>query len=627
MSKKKFAVLTSGWSVDYVLSTLQGMREACKKANADLYVFTFYRYLESKDEANTTGFAIFDLINYQDYDGIIIMPNLFNDDRLVEIQRKKILESGIPAVSLIQPLEGLHFINSENHLAYKKLILHLINEHKLSHLCYIGGPDGNAGSESNYKAFVEAIKESGLNIKDQIFAGKTDWSYDTAYQVAKNLFTDKNNLPQAVVCVNDWAAMATIRAAEENGIRVPQDLKIVGFDNISISDKVIPSISSVDINANQMGIAAIELLLSKPKRVTSRIVYAETIIRSSCGCVNEITPEQVQYSMSYNSLLDKEQQFASQLRHLEDTFIKHETLMSLTNNLQTYFEKRHLFEGPDFAILINQGVIDSLQESIDSPEESRTFDEKLKTIVNIQNGKPSQRFDIDKRQLIPENMISEESTLYLFLPIFNQKYLHGYYLSKNCLDLLLNKSAYNWTRNFGTIIEKFRQTSVYRYISEQLKVLSTKDSLSDLLNRAGLDMYGFSLFERNNEEGIPTQIIFVDINDMKTINDKYGHLQGDLAVKTVADSIAKEIPQSYIAVRYGGDEFVIIGPYLEEIDYCKKIENHLAQKVKKMTLPYNLTASFGSKIFAANERQDLLSAIKVVDEIMYKNKLNFHSKK
>lgn len=625
MTKRKIAILTAGWSVDYILAIIEGMKKACKDKNTDLYFFTCYPFTEPSGVSNTTGFAIFDLMNFGDFDGVVIMPNLFNNDEEVQKWHKKILELKIPAVSINQPLEGLHFVNSENHEAFKESVLHLINHHHVKTFAYIDGPEDNAGSISNFQAYKEALEESGIDFSKQIYAERSDWTFQSAHKIAKKIFEDKDNIPEAIVCINDWAAMASIKLAEENGLRVPEDIKIIGFDDVYISTKVIPSISSVSINAEKMGECAINLLFENPATPTTKVIEAVPKYRQSCGCEKEITREQIIYTQNFSSLLDKEQRFSSQLRHLEDSFIKYETVEILSENLQKYFASRHAFEGPDFSILINESVINSLKETLISPKESTNFDNKLVELINLQSGISTNRRTIETKELFPENMKSDESTLYLFLPIFNQQYLHGYYVSKNFTDLLINKCAYNWTRNFGTIIEKFRQTSIYRMLSEQMKFLSTQDALSGLFNRAGLKRYGQPLFEKNNAENNQTEIIFVDINQMKVINDKFGHLQGDLAVKTVAEAILFSIPSGYIAIRYGGDEFVIIGTHTQPIDITTKIQKNLQVCSKKMTLPYKLSASLGSKVFQPNEIQSLNEAIKEVDEIMYKNKVIFHA--
>lgn len=624
--KKKFAVLTSGWSIDFLTVFLEGLQSAAEENNIDLYIFTVYKYAEPNGDSNTTGFAIFDAIDYKKFDGIIIMPNLFNDDERVKIEHKRILESGVPAVSINQKLDGIHFINSDNHNTYKDLVKHLIEQHYLSDFAFIGGPIGNPGAESNYLAFKEALEEKDIPINPDNIYLDGDWSYKFGYEQATKILS-KDRIPEAIVCVNDWAALAACNVAEINGFDIPDDVMIVGFDNISFASTTIPSISTVDMNGFLMGVEAINILLEKPSKITTKTIPAKIHLRQSCGCITDITKKQIKYSQCYFQEIDKSQRFASQLRHMEDVFITTDSLDELCNCLQEYFKKRHFFEGPDFAILIKDDVVNSLRNLKEKQKQSISYGKIMNILVNLQDGVPAERGIIDTAQLIPKNMMSEKSCIYLFLPIFSQTYLHGYYVSKNFLHLLDNKSAYNWTRNIGSAIEKFRQTSVYRIMSEELRIISTKDALSGLLNRTGMETYAINLFENNIKENNKTEIIFIDINNMKIINDKYGHLHGDLAVKTVAESIRTAIPENYLAIRYGGDEFVVIGKFNSTVkDVSQTIKDDLMNRTTKMSLPYALTISSGQKIFNSDYDLNLSKAIDEVDELMYKNKSKYHGK-
>lgn len=620
---KKIALLTSPWSPDYVISIINGIKSACDKNNLDLYVFACYKFSEPDGTQNTTGFAIFDLINYKDFDGIIITPNLLNDDEIARREAKRILESKVPAVSIAHPIEGMHSVNSGNYDLYKDLIRHLINDHNAKKFAFVGGPENDVGADSNFRAFREVLE--GYNIpliQDFIFLDG-DWTTKTAYEQAKKLFELKDR-PDAVVCVNDFTAMAVTKAAIEHDIKIPEELKVVGFDDISLSKQIIPSITTISVNAEKMAYEAVNIILNNPKTPESKTIPATMIKRQSCGCCNTITKEQVMFAQNYYQRMDEAQRFTSQLRHLEDVFIKHETVKKLTENLQLFFEKRHAFEGPDFAILLKDEVVKTLNSEQTSDENSRTYGKEVQVITNIENGIPAPVEKIKTKSLIPDNMKSDKPSVFLFLPIFNQRYLHGYFVSKNCTRLLEEKNGYNWTRSVGTIIEKFRQTLIYRTMSEQHRKLSTRDALSDLLNRAGLDSFGIEMFNKNNRENTNTEIIFIDINNMKVINDKHGHLHGDLAVKTVAEAIRTTIPKNYLGFRYGGDEFVVIGPCKKSSTILQKIENQLKQKANSLSLPYQITASFGSKIFEANEKENLFDAIKEADEVMYVKKEEFH---
>ncbi len=633
MGKKKIAVLTSGWAVDYVLAVLEGLEKTCRKRNADLYVFTTYKSYESDGSPNTTGFAIFDLINPADFDGIVFMPNLLNDREMAEKERRRIQKSGVPAVSINERMEGLQYVGSDNHRVFKELVSHLIEKHRITEFAYIGGPNGEEGAESNFSAFKEALTEHNLPIPENNVYLNGDWTFDFAYEKAQKIFAKGKKLPHAVVCINDWAAMAVIKAALEHQVDVPNDLKVIGFDDISFASCVTPSISTVNMKSDKMGEEAAKIVLDGGETPVFKKIRAIPYYRQSCGCMKELTGKQKIYSMFSPQKIDASPRFASHLRHIENVFIQNESIGGLEDSLQKYFERRNNFEGKDFSILIKEEVIKSLVNVKYTYQSSTDYGKKMHVLVNIKSGKaqpkdPSKQV-IPTRNLIPESMEDDNPSTYLFIPIFNLRYLQGYYVSKDSFQMLRDKVGYNWSRDFGASIEKFRQTLGYKLMSEQLTVLSTQDALSGLLNRTGLDIFAQDLFFKNNVTNKNTLIMFVDINDMKVINDRYGHLHGDLAVKTVAEAIKDIFPKSFLAIRYGGDEFVVIGTKTgnAKIDYQDKLKKDLAQRTKTMSLPYSLSVSMGIKEFLPDKNAKLMQAIEEVDEIMYKSKEEYHRKK
>ena len=163
-------------------------------------------------------------------------------------------------------------------------------------------------------------------------------------------------------------------------------------------------------------------------------------------------------------------------------------------------------------------------------------------------------------------------------------------------------------------------------MSQQYLKLSTKDALSGMLNRQGLEKLAKPYYAQNKKNGLTTVLFFVDINKMKHINDQFGHLHGDLAVKTVAAAVLETVPRNWLVIRYGGDEFLVVGNsknYNGE-DYCTQIKERLASKTSVMHLPYNLSASVGTYSVPAQSAMTLEQAVETVDNIMYEQKQAFH---
>ena len=87
--KRKIAVLMCGWNTTFVKDFLNGMQRASENRDIDLYVFNSYDYTEYSGFINYTGFSVFNLINYEDFDGIVLFADLINNARVLEKNDRK----------------------------------------------------------------------------------------------------------------------------------------------------------------------------------------------------------------------------------------------------------------------------------------------------------------------------------------------------------------------------------------------------------------------------------------------------------------------------------------------------------------------------------------------------------
>ena len=117
--------------------------------------------------------------------------------------------------------------------------------------------------------------------------------------------------------------------------------------------------------------------------------------------------------------------------------------------------------------------------------------------------------------------------------------------------------------------------------------------------------------------------MFSDINKMKVINDKFGHLAGDTAICTIAKVLTEALPDNWHIARYGGDEFLMIGEYCKEQspDYLiENINSLLRETTDRMQFPYSLSIGIGYAIINASEELDLQEYLRKADEAMYLTK-------
>jgi diguanylate cyclase (GGDEF)-like protein len=157
------------------------------------------------------------------------------------------------------------------------------------------------------------------------------------------------------------------------------------------------------------------------------------------------------------------------------------------------------------------------------------------------------------------------------------------------------------------------------FINIQNEQLYT-DYLTGLLNRRQLDYYLYSLLQKYNDKK-KIGGIMVDINSFKQINDRYGHNEGDQALKYTAQILRKSIHKEQFIFRYGGDEFVI----LMEIDHTSELEDiicclkvNVSRFNQKSITPYTLSLSIGADFYQTG--MTVQSFLKHIDTLMYQDK-------
>ncbi|MDR1894144.1 MAG: GGDEF domain-containing protein [Spirochaetales bacterium] len=145
------------------------------------------------------------------------------------------------------------------------------------------------------------------------------------------------------------------------------------------------------------------------------------------------------------------------------------------------------------------------------------------------------------------------------------------------------------------------------------------DSLTGIGNRHSFNEFSDSLNRSNVQESFA--IAMIDMDHLKEINDIYGHLQGDNALRDMSSIIKSCIRNSDFAARYGGDEFILAVKVEMDIETIfKRIQAAIENQNGKKTRPYQISISYGYDIFTTASGQSLKDFLSHIDELMYKNK-------
>ena len=162
---------------------------------------------------------------------------------------------------------------------------HLIDVHGCRRIAFLRGPEGNEDSEWRERGYLQALANHGIAF-DPALVGNGGYDEDLAQGVVQAWLQDGLSL-DAIFAGDDDAALGALAALRRAGVRVPQDVAVVGFDDVTLSRHVMPPLTTVRSPIEQVGRQAVLQLVkcihNEPVEPVT-LLRTELVIRQSCGC-------------------------------------------------------------------------------------------------------------------------------------------------------------------------------------------------------------------------------------------------------------------------------------------------------------------------------------------------------
>ncbi len=216
-------------------------------------------------------------------DGLLVFT-----DSLDEAELARLHHNGFPLVLLHRSSPvGLDIpcVTVENKDGARKLVDHLIAAHGLKRIAFLAGPEGNEDSHWREVGYREALAANRVPF-DPALIGLGGFSGEQAGNTVA-AWIACGDLPEAIFAGDDDSAAGVIPALSSPGIRVPQDIAVVGFDDVPFSRFLTPALTTVRAPIEQAGrTAAHQLIRQIDGEAVEPLVLlpTELIIRGSCGC-------------------------------------------------------------------------------------------------------------------------------------------------------------------------------------------------------------------------------------------------------------------------------------------------------------------------------------------------------
>lgn len=218
--------------------------------------------------------------NSKNVDGVLIVSGGNNQEAL-----NKLKTSSLAVMTLDPTVNEPNSIYSDSYVSIKRSCKYL---YELGHkkIAFVNGSYSNFIGNERLRAYLDFMKEKNLDpiyLKDH---SNESYSYEEGYQTMKRIF-ETYGLPEAVCSVSDLMAVGAINYLYNHGFNVPQDVSVIGFDDLQVCEIMTPKLTTVRQNYEAFGQIACETLLGMmdgkiERRIDPIVVDTEIIVRDSC---------------------------------------------------------------------------------------------------------------------------------------------------------------------------------------------------------------------------------------------------------------------------------------------------------------------------------------------------------
>ena len=167
MSRKRVAIFANGWGNDCLMEIGHGVRQEAALADMDVFAFVDYSVNTEIDEAKKKEFNIFTLPDLRDFDAAIALGNSLNSHFETEYIEEMFAKTRIPTMCLEYKIDGVDYLGSDDYSGMHELARHMMVDHKVKDILYMGGIKGHSGEEIRKKAVLDVAKECGVTIPEE----------------------------------------------------------------------------------------------------------------------------------------------------------------------------------------------------------------------------------------------------------------------------------------------------------------------------------------------------------------------------------------------------------------------------------------------------------------------------
>ncbi len=609
--RKIIAVCTSWEDVENLNLILSRLIEAAEPEGFLPLCVAFDRSgVESRGEESLQEFmSAFEVPNLA---GFLLLGEMIRSDainsRIISLAHRKKL----PVFMLEREYSGCINMALSYTDGFEKVVRHLVEGHGCKDLVMVAGIRGNSFSEDRISLCRRVLEENGSALPPEKVVYGEYWD-EPVYRALDAYFGAGRSLPQAFLCANDAMAIAVCIYLAERNIRVPHQVRVAGFDGIFPGESHVPAITTARPDFPFMFrkmLDRIERWNPADTGKTEKWSVPYTFIRrESCGCVHEnaFLSTRKNGELKIDNLL-----YTRHIRAMGN-FVRRTLSMSslekLSGKLSSLFSA---WPNPFYfaAALEEKDRTEALcilcsRHGVFEPVSS--FSRKESPVVDAS----AVLADPSIRILMAQLLQSEEETMGYLVSGLNTWNLRE--------QARFEEEALFLSAALNAVIRNRRLAEANSAVLR----MAEHDYLTGLYNRRGF------LRELERRLSLPESggryltLFAVDMDRLKSINDRFGHKEGDRAIQSLAQALDRCAGGEGICARYGGDEFAFA--FLSD-DAAAPDPEIIRRKIEKSAREicgptvYLLSASLGACTRPVGDNLSLDEVLAEADRSLYADK-------
>ncbi len=630
--QKRVAVIVSGIDEEYQSTIQRGICQYATTQNAHIYTFVAYGGLLHHSEHDKGEFQIYQLCDFAQFDGVILLTNSIGDPHVTADIVDRVSKCDVPVVCIDNDLDSkFYHVGIDNFRAMQSIVEHVVDFHGCKRIAYISGPESNPESIRRYCAFESVMQRAGIPIDPELVYYGSFRSCD-GRDGANYFLTHSKEVPDAIICANDVMALATVLALDEQGIRVPEDCIVTGFDNTYSARNFYPSITSVERPLYQSGYLACQMVLEGNADIPrSCTLETRTSLRCSCGCCRDNDDHEStdvrKFRRDNFRMLESYQVNIPGINRMNCVLADCESIEEHFTALESFIKGLNCER---FYLCLTEHWADLKKASNDQAIRFTDgcavdhYTPNMQVPIAYVNGQFQSLTSFPTKQMVPDLELGfTESSQCYFMPLHYTDRCFGYCVIIGDKYNIKNPLQHTWLLNLANSLERIRKMIHLNKALEEVSNLYVMDPLCKINNRNGFNKFSREVLEDAKRDGRNIMMMFIDMDGLKYINDTFSHEEGDNALKQLAKAIRKSCQSSEVFARFGGDEFIIFVNDYTDAD-AKALEARIYARMQEYNSisgkPYDVAASIGYHIVPADEDLDLYQLITAADKKMYEEK-------